>query len=116
MRTRPVVCATATIALLLGGLLLPAVSGAESPVPDDDRSFERIPVAGIDPQLLPLSLDDRQTVKAMVQVRGKAVARLQAEALRDGRTLPNAQRVAARKALKARQDRLASRIEGSQIH
>jgi len=110
MRTRPVVCAAATIALLLGGALLPTVSGAESPA-RDDRAFDRIPISGIDPQLLPVSLDDRRTVKAMVQVRGKPVARLQADALRDGRTLSNAQRAAARKSLKTRQDRLVTRIE-----
>lgn len=110
MRTRPVVCATTTIALLLGGLLLPTVSGASSPA-QDDRDFARVPVSGIDPQLLPTALDDRRKVKAMVQVRGKPVARLQAAALRDGRVLSDAQRAAARKTLKARQDRLVTRIE-----
>ena len=49
----------------------------------------------------------------MLELKGQPVARLQGAAKRQGREMSDAQRAAARKSLKAKQDRLRPRIEAA---
>jgi subtilisin family serine protease len=88
--------------------MLPAAADAQD---GTAARFERIDVAGIDPQLLPLSLGDTRQVKVMLEGRGEPVAKLQAAAQRAGQPLSRAERAAARADIKARQDRLLPRID-----
>ena len=111
MRLRRIVVALAATSLLTA-LFVPIVASAPGGQAGT-RSFERIPIDGIDPALLPLAIDDVRKVTVMVEVRGAPVARLQAAALRDGREMTKAQRAAARAVLMARQDRLVTRIESA---
>jgi subtilisin family serine protease len=76
------------------------------------RRYERIAVAGIDPQLLPVSLDEKP-VNVMLELSGDPVARHQAEARRQGRRLSDAERAAVRRALRVNQDRLLPQIEAA---
>jgi minor extracellular serine protease Vpr len=94
--------------VLSTSLMFPAAAGAEDGAA---TRFERIDVSGIDPQLLPASLDDTRQVKVMLEVRGEPVAKLQGAASRSGKALSQAQRAAARADLKDRQDRLLPRID-----
>ncbi|HET9442091.1 MAG TPA: hypothetical protein VFO65_02140, partial [Acidimicrobiales bacterium] len=75
--------------------------------------FERIPVAGVDPQLLPLSLDDASEVNVMLELAGTPVARRQADARRQGRGLSDTERAAVRRSLEADQQRLRPSIEAA---
>ena len=96
-----------TVLSLLITVVAAPVSGAEP----KGRTFQRIPTAGIDPQLRPASLDDATTITVMLELKGAPVARLQGAARRQGRALSDAERAAARGSLKAKQDRLLPRIE-----
>jgi minor extracellular serine protease Vpr len=96
----------AVLSLIVSAVGAP-VSGAEP----NGRKFERIPSAGIDPQILPASIDDVRTVTVMLEMKGQPVARLQGAAKRQGREMSDAERAAARRSLKATQDRLRPRIE-----
>ena len=104
---RPVVL-LGVLSLLVSALAAP-ISGAQP----KGRHFERIPSAGIDPQLVPASLDDARIVTVMLEMKGQPVARLQGAAKRQGGEMSDAQRAAARKSLKANQDRLRPRIEAA---
>ena len=94
---------------LLASMIATPVS-AEEPAA---RKFERIPSAGIDPQLLPASIDDERAVTVMLELSGEPVARQQGAARREGRELSDAERAAARAALKSRQDGMRPRIEAA---
>ncbi len=102
------VSALAVLSLLVSVVAAP-VSGAEP----NERKFERVPFAGIDPQILPASIDDARTVTVMLELNGQPVARQQGAARRQGRELSDAQRAAARGALKAKQDQLRPRIQAT---
>ncbi len=102
------VSALAVLSLLVSIVAAP-VSGAEP----NGRNFERVPFAGIDPQILPASIDDARTVTVMLELNGLPVARQQGAARRQGRELSDAQRAAARGTLKAKQDQLRPRIEAT---
>jgi subtilisin family serine protease len=111
MKVRRLFVALAATSLLTG-LLVPMAMGAPNSQAGA-RTFERIPIDGLDPQLLPASLNDARKVTVMVELRGKPVAQLQGAARRAGRELSDAQRAAARAALEARQDRIIGRIEAA---
>ena len=98
-------------AILIATLFVPVT--ANEPSGSGDRSFERISVEGIDPQLLPASLDDVRQVTVMLELEGQPVARQQAAARQQGRTLTDGQRAAARATLRAAQDRLVPQIEAN---
>jgi minor extracellular serine protease Vpr len=100
-----------SVAVLVITLIGPAA--ANEPVRSADRAFERIPLDGIDPQLLPASSDDTRPVTVMLELAGQPVARQQAAARQQGRDLTDAQKAAARRALKAAQDRLRPQIESN---
>ena len=94
-------------AILITTLFVPAVARE----PSADRLFERISVDGVDPHLLPASVDDARQVTVMLELAGQPVARQQAAARGQGRELTAAQRAAARAELKAAQDQLVPQID-----
>lgn len=99
----------ASAAMLVTTLFVPAV--AREPFQSADRLFERISVDGVDPHLLPASIDDARLVTVMLELAGQPVARQQAAARGQGRELTDAQRATARAALQAAQDRLVPQID-----
>ena len=103
------VIAALTAAVLSLPLLI--VPSSAAPLSDGARQFERLPVTGIDPQLLPASISSTRDVTVMLELAGEPVARQQASARKSGRELSDADRAAARQSLKAKQDRLLPQIE-----
>lgn len=99
----------ASAAILITTLFVPAV--AREPSQSGDRLFERISVDGVDPHVLPASVDDARQVTVMLELAGQPVARQQAAARGQGRELTDDQRAAARATLKAAQDRLIPQID-----
>lgn len=87
-------------------LAVPLTALARDPVA---ARFERSPIQGtIDPQILPVGLDDSRTVTVMLQFRGDPVAVIESRA--PNRDLPKAQRAAIRAELKGRQDAASAEI------
>ncbi len=64
------------VALLAAVVLLPLVGASSAAAPPPPaRQFERVPVAGIDPRLLPVAIDDARAVTVMLELSGEPVAR-----------------------------------------
>src|SRR5688572_4525945 len=94
-------------------LAFPLAVQARGPVTD---RFERSPIQGaVDPQVLPLAVDDSRPVTVMLQLRGDPVAVVESKA--PNKALPKAQRDRVRGELKARQDAIADdvRAQGGNV-
>ena len=96
--------------LVLGAalaLVLPGTVFAQGPSALD--RFERSPIRGaVDPELLPLGVDDSRSVRVVLELRGDPVAVVESRA--PNRDLTRAQRDAIKRELKARQDAIRDDI------
>ena len=87
-------------------LVLPTAVSAQDPSPLD--RFERAPVRQVDPQVLPIGVDDTRPVTVMLEMRGAPVAVIQSEA--PNNELSKAQRNRIKNELKSRQDAIKGAI------
>jgi minor extracellular serine protease Vpr len=95
--------------VLVAALSLLVPSAALARDPSAAEQFQPTPIQGsVDPQLLPLSLDDSRTITVMLELRGDPVAVVESRA--PNKELTKAQRDAIKAELKARQDAIVGEI------
>ncbi len=97
-----------TCLLLLG--LVPAATAAQ-PEPAETKSFDRIPLSGIDARLMPAMADPTRVLTVMVQMEGAPVAVREARVEQRGQTLSRSTERAIRQNLQAQQNRIKDDIE-----
>ncbi|HEU4673936.1 MAG TPA: S8 family serine peptidase, partial [Candidatus Limnocylindrales bacterium] len=94
-------------ALALGLAASPAVAAPGKAQAD---RFERLSVDGLPTKFTPAVADSSRQVKVIVRLAGKSVGQLQAQAMRQGRSLTKAQRTSARAELRRQQKAVVARI------